>query len=373
MQGNMDVDNEGKGLSIEESIRAAMGEVEGGEEEDIETSTAAPQAEESQTEASEGSEIAPEAQVEEVGEETATPAGDVAVPQFLDDKERDEFSKIPESHRPFVESFIRRRDLAYQRFVSRVRMEAQNVIQEHVAPIQPIAEVVGAHMQRLQLDGKDLVTAIRSTLAWDQRIDEHPVDAIAQLCQRKGVHPREVYDYLYGDGNGGGNAPAYNGAQGRSGPRESEFEQRLASLEEENAALKAQAQKSPFESAIAQFSSARGTSGELLHPYFDDVRSQMKPLIMHLGALNPQEDAQTLLTKAYSQACWANENVRALMLQTERTKKAVVGLEKKKAATSIKTASNGSTAAAGRTPQGNKMTIEDSIRWAAAQEGVELD
>jgi len=358
------VDNSGeKGeLSIEDSIRAAWDEAEGDDETD------AP--EEPTTVKAEAEPEAPEPEAPEP--EAAPEAGDVAAPRFLDEQEKAEFSKIPEAQRPLVEGFLRRRDLAYQRFVSRVRMEAQGIIQQHTAPIQPIAEIIGEHVQRLQLEGKDLATCIKSTLAWDQRIDEHPVDAIAQLCQRKGVHPREVYDYLYGDGNGGGSAPAYNGAQGSSGPRESGNEE-LEALKAEVAALKAGSQRNGFEMAIAQFSSAKGSNGETLHPYFDDVRSQMKPLILHLGALNPEKDAQTLLSEAYSQACWANENVRALMLQSQQAKKAAVGLEKKKAATSIKTASSGSAAAAGRTPQGNKMTIEDSIRWAAAQQGVELD
>lgn len=369
-----------KEMTVEESIRQAMGELEGGGQEDEERESAP--ADESHVTESEDPEPEPEPEAEESkdgteSEEAETPepeaeseTEDDSAPRFLDAEEKESFSKIPKAHRPLVENFIRRRDLAYQRYVSKVQTQATEYVQQAVAPYAPLLQVIQPHMQRMELDGKDLARAVQNTLAWDQRLDENPLDAIAQLCKRKGVHPRQVFDYLNGDGNSGEDA----NVQGSHDPRYgSEADGELGKLRSEIAELKEGLVGNSFKDAILQFSAARGADGQLRYPFFEDVRRQMKPLVKSFAEANPNLGLGELLTEAYNAACWSNENIRALMLQSQHQKKAAANLQKKKAATSIRTSGVSSGNGFGtKTPQGGEMTIEDSIRASAAELGIEL-
>lgn len=367
-------------VSIEQAVEAAYNEATAepaATEAPAESSTPEPQAESTSekvsealgTETKEAPPAATEAESKETSTEASTTESSYAAPQFFDANEKAAFAKIPDELKPFVDNFCRRRDLSYQRFVTKVRNEAQQMIQQNVGPYTGLNEVLKPHEQRLAADGKDVATAVRSVLAWDQRIDENPVDALAQLCRRTGIHPKQIFDYL--NGGGGTEGQGTNGsAQGSYDPRYDAVQRELEQLKAERVADAARQEQSGYASAISQFAQSVDAQGNAAHPYFEDVRLDMKPIVMHLGEMHPTATPAQLLEEAYNRACWANPSVRAL-IQSEQTKKqAAVSLQKKAAATSIK-ASSSNGIGKSSTPQG-ELTIQDSILKSASDMGIEL-
>lgn len=365
-----------KELSIEDSLKSALKQVS---EEETETEAASPApepqedvaepeveaVEEAETEeptSEESSEVAPEASVEEEEDEWEAP-------KCLSEDERNEFKSLPKDLKPFADKFVRRRDLSFQRWVNKVRGEADAYVQEAISPFQSITQVLEPHAQRLQLDGKSIATTLESQLAWDQLISEQPLEGLSQLLRRTGVTPRDLYDYMSGEASG----EAQPQASGSHDPRLDTVLEKLERLEGENAKLAERNVRSQWAGVVNQIAAARYENGEPAYPYYEDVRQEMAQWTRLIGVQEPNLNPQQLFHKAYEKACWSNDSIRSILLNERQATKAAAGLKKKQAALSLPaSSSNGVTAKVAKTPHSKDYSIEESLRDALTAHGVEF-
>lgn len=383
-------------MDIEQSLRSAMKEYEAEAKEERAAEKAAkvkakepepePESESVEVDAAEpDGDDEPE---EDTPAEDAKPAEDTAPdsepedewepPRSLSEEEKAEFKALPKELKPVADRFIRRRDLALQRYVTRVQQQAQTQVQQALEPYNEVFAALQPHMHRLEIDGsgKSLASVLKAQLWWDQQISEQPLEALAQLCARTRVTPRELYDYMSeGDGADGVPQGSRQISQGSPDPvvqelRESNriLQQRLDSIE--NGHVTAQ-----WKSVVDSIAFARDDKGAPLYPYFEDLRPEIAQWCRLIGEQNPNlSDPRELFRMAYEKACWSNDNVRAILLHDRNAQRAAAALGKKRAASSLPaSASNGIAVKPGQTPLSDENeTIEDSLRNAAAQLGIEL-
>lgn len=369
-------------VSIEDSIREAMGEVSEASEstpEPVEApATPEPKVDVPEPKAARAAKTQSEAPKveEEVEGDPAQPEieveedSDYDVPKFLDAAEREEFKKLPKEVRALADRFVRRRDLANQRWVSKVRQEAQEHIQQAVSPYGALDQVLEPHVHRLGLQGKDIATTINSTLLWDKLIDENPVEALAQLCTQKRVTPRQLFDYLEGNGSSQGEAASSGGSQPSGG--DSELRSVITSLQTEVQNLKQGGVRSQWAGVVSQLASTRDAQGNPAYPYYEDVRPEMAEWTKIVGSQHPEYNPAQLFKAAYDRAAWANESVRALLIQEQMGQRASSSIAKKRAASSLPASSNGLASRPKTTPQSESASIEQSILEAADSLGVEF-
>ena len=377
-------------ISVEDSLRDAMKEVSAQSSGETETEVSKTETKVEKVETPEPKretvepkrEIKP-AKVEKVadeeeieGEATAAAAPQVAPeesdyepPKFLSADERPEFDKLPKESKPLVDRFLRRRDLAMQRWVSKVRQEANQQISEQLSPYSGLQQVLMPHLQRMRLSNKDIAATLDSTLEWDRLIDENPVDALSQLCARKGITPRQLYDYMQGNGTSV-EAVSRSGSQFSEG--DNELRGLVTSLRAELDTLKEGSVKSQWTGVVSQLAAARDEQGNPAYPYFEDVRPEMAAWTRTLGEQHPEYSPAELFKAAYEKAVWSNDSIRAILLNERRAISAASSIAKKRAAGSLPASSNGIAAKSKETPLSENASIEQSILSAMEQNGIEF-
>lgn len=75
-----------------------------------------------------------------------------------------------------------------------------------------------------------------------------------------------------------------------------------------------------FLAQINSFASAKDEGGNVMRPYFEDVRGDIMGWFQSIMQSEPQLSFTEALSKAYDKATWGNEGVRAKILEAERTK-----------------------------------------------------
>lgn len=382
-------------MDIEQSLRSAMKEYEEGAKEERAAEKAAKvKAKEPEPEpAPEPVEVAAPAPDEDDEPEEDTPAQDAKPaedaepasepedewepPRSLSDDEKAEFKALPKELKPVADRFIRRRDLAMQRYVTKIQQTAQTQVQQALAPYSEMFAALQPHIHRLEIDpqGKNLASVLKAQLWWDQQITERPIEALAQLCQRTRVTPRELFDYMNGDG-------AEGEPQGSRQVSQGSFDPVLQEIREENRQLRARLDSfeghqvvSHWKSTVDSIAFARDDKGSPLYPYFEDLRPEIAQWCRIIGEQNPNlSDPKELFRMAYDKACWSNDNVRAILLHDRNAHTAAAAISKKRSASSLPaSASNGIAVKPGQTPLSDENeTIEGSLRNAAAQLGIDL-
>lgn len=384
-----------KNMSHEDSIRAAMAELEGAEAESSKSSDST--ADEVQTladdtkveapaEETEGEADVAEPESEDVEEgeseksqESAPKQGEVQEgaeddtddyepPAFLDEEGRKELKSLPKSARPLVDRFLRRRDMQFQRWTTKVRQDAQEAVNQAVLPYTGIEEAIQPHVSRLRLQGKPLATVIGSTLEWDQLLESNTLEGLAQLCESKRIHPKAIFDYMQ-SGNRqipvSGVSPSSDGSRGTESGELQELRAKVQTLEQQTA-------RNQWTGLVDTLAATRDEQGQPRYPYYQDIRREMSKWIVIIGEENPEAQPQELFDRAYQKACWANDNIRALMMQDRTSAQSARKIQKKKAAVSLPASSSGGIASKTKTPQSENMTHEESIRAAIEELGVEL-
>lgn len=115
-------------------------------------------------------------------------------------------------------------------------------------------------------------------------------------------------------------------------------------------------------SAIDRFSSAKDEKGAPKYPFFDNVIDDMADRVAVLRRANPSMSADEVMTKAYDAACWANPEVRdVLMAQRQASQNANVETLRK--AQEAKRAAAANLPKRGSLPPGSGTgTMDDTIR-----------
>lgn len=355
--------------SIEAAYDSAMGESQGELPPPESKNLKEPTPVEEQPAKTDGGDAGAEKKAESApAAESEAEASEYAPHASLSAEEASAFRHLPKEAQGLVDTFIRRRHLAYERYVTKVQREARQQVETLAQPHQDVAKILEPHARRMRLGGKDLARELDSQLAWAQEIDENPLNAIAQLCQRTGVAPRQVYDYL----NGAGKALASQGGQGSRDSHSDAQAERIEQLERQLQDLAAgvhTAEAHGMKAQVDAIGALADVNGNRLYPYFEDVRAEMAPIARRLHEQNPTWPLHQVIDTAYKKTVWAHDEIRPMLLQEEQQRRFAVSAEKKRVASSLPAGSNG-VKNISRTPP---STIQESIVQAAEELGLDLN
>jgi len=173
--------------------------------------------------------------------------------------------------------------------------------QQGAERLNRLDQVLAPRQQRLQMVGIDEATYVRALLAADEYLDRDPVSALLDLGRQKGVNWSALVGRLSGQ-------PAQPGPQGQ-GPLPQQLApivgqvQQLTQWAQQQQRKAEQGRMQGHVNAVEQF------AADPANVYFHNVRTTMSQLI--------KAGAATTLEDAYQKACWADPEIRPLMLQAQ--------------------------------------------------------
>ena len=208
-------------------------------------------------------------------------------------------------------------------------------------------------------NGTTITEAVRNYNRFENSLSQDLPGGIGMICERYGQHPLAVANEIirrYGGtqtqiGGAGSQQPAQNGID-------------LSPIQRELAELKTYVQsqqQSQLDQTIEQF------KADPAHTFFDNVRPQMASLL--------ESGFATDLKQAYDAACWANPEIRDLLIKQQSAGNGVAAqvASKAAAATQARRAAKATTGAPSpgfkeQAKEGTARSIRDNIRAAIDQQ-----
>lgn len=185
--------------------------------------------------------------------------------------------------------------------------------------------------------------------------------AIASIAQEYGVDLRALVQ----PGAEGAPQPA---PPPPGDPRVDQIYQYLTQQEQQ----RAQAEAREREMAVSNWANAKDAAGNPLRPYVDDVASEMSAYMPLIRQAKPGASHADILQEAYEQACWANPEVRQLLLREQQT-----AAEAKRLADSQQRVAEAKRAASVNVPRrasipstGKPGSLDETLRDTARQLGL---
>jgi hypothetical protein len=145
-----------------------------------------------------------------------------------------------------------------------------------------------------------LPEALDRYVAAENLLESQPVNGLLWLCQKYNVHPGQLLEAI---GEPGHQQPQEASPLAPVMPYIQTLDQRLSQFEAQQAA----AQDHAIKGEISSF------SADPQHKYFENVRKEMGQII----ALADQQGQQVSLKDAYEKACWANPEIRSLLIKDQ--------------------------------------------------------
>lgn len=295
-----------------QSIAEALGEAwDATEEETEEVAEAAPELDSEEPEQEEAVEAAEEgAEDSAATEEEAESDAPIDAPASLSEEEKAVFADLPDE----LQEFIRRRE-----------GERDSAFQKKTQEIAAIKSAFEPYKEMLSINGVSEAEAIQRLLNAQAYLQRDPLNALKQLAQNYGV-----LDKL---------AP-------QKAPEESDeyLDPQVAKLQKELEELKAQqsqsstvAQQQEQERVlkeIANFKTATDEQGNPAHPYFDQVKHLMAPLVQQGDTLEEAYSKVIYTVPEVREAEIAKAREEADKTRRSSTKKKVV--KAKKTATQVR-------------------------------------
>ena len=174
---------------------------------------------------------------------------------------------------------------------------------DYTRKTQEIAEIRKAVpddiKQQLDLRGVSEGQYLKSLTAADQYLSQNPQEGIRWLMQQYGVDPSQV--------------GVQQSEDDIDDPTIAQLKQKVSDLEtrlQQSAKQQEQSQQQAVEQQVQTFATETDEKGHLKHPHFETVKAHMGAL-MNAGAAKDMEDA-------YSQAVWANPELRNQLLEEEK-------------------------------------------------------
>ena len=197
--------------------------------------------------------------------------------------------------------------------------------------------------------GTTLDRALENYVGMETRLRQDFPAGIVELCQRQGIHPVALAKQILARN---GVAPS-EGQAGEVPPHQTGPGIDLAPIHQELNALKSyvqQQQEAGVQTEIQRFAS------DAKHTFFENVKADMGRLI-NSGYAESLEDA-------YEKACWANPEIRPLLIKQQSTVSDVSA--RAAAATQARAASRSITGSPipNASAKGPQSSIEDDVRAA---------
>ena len=269
-------------------------------------------------------------------------------------KAADEALRPPTSWSPTAKAAFNELPQPVKDAISKREQEVNNGFAK-LADYKPLDQWIDLAKQ----SGTDLNTALQNYRSIELRLEQDFVGGIAHLAQRQNVHPVQLAQAIL---SRFGVSPQNGEAASQQAHQTAQVD--LSPIQEELRALRdhiSQQEMATVNSEIERFA-----SDAKQHPYFANVKADMGRLIETGQAQN--------LDDAYDMACWANKEIRALLIKQQampQSAKAEDAVQRAKAADKA----TGGAPAAGFSPAAPKVaagaSIRDTIRAAVdAQRGV---
>lgn len=217
---------------------------------------------------------------------------------------------------------------------------------------------IDRYMEMAKQSGTTLDKALENYVNIEQELSRDMVSGIARICQNKGIHPVALANEILARN---GVAPS-EGQAGTTPAHQTAPSVDLSPVMQKISALESyfqQQQEAGVQTEIQRFAS------DPKHTFFENVKADMGRLIS-LGEADDLEDA-------YDKACWANKEIRALLIKQQsppaQSVNAAEAVQKAKAAAKA----TGGAPSAGFKPNAGTEggSIRDNIRAAInAQRGI---
>lgn len=220
--------------------------------------------------------------------EKKEPAEIVRVPEAWSAAAKAKFASLP----PDIQAEISKREVEIHKGFTRQDEDRQlgKTFKDAISPYMPMIRAEGLHPAAVVTELLQVNHELRNSN------QQRKVDIICQLAQHFGVDSSEVINKLSG-----------NGQQGFVDPQLQAYEQRVQRLEQERQQeryMQQQQQNQQINSVIQSFAS------DPKNIYFNSVSDKMSALLSSGHAKDLQE--------AYDQACWADPNIRPVLLQQQQ-------------------------------------------------------
>lgn len=208
---------------------------------------------------------------------------------------------------------------------------------QEIAPIrrlkEGIDEVFAPFRDAMARDGIDEVSAIKQLVAAHNYLQQKPAEAIGWLAEKYGIDLKQVVE-----------GAGASGTEGQPDPRLLKLDSKVAEVDKKvTSVLTAHEQREHQArlNEVTQFADAKDAQGKPLRPYFDEVATDIRDLIVASGG-------KLALQDAYDRAIYANPQTRAKVLAAQDAeRRAKEEAERKAKADAAKKASAGNVSGQG--------------------------
>lgn len=269
-------------------------------------------------------------------------------------KAPDEALRAPTSWSPTAKAAFNELPAPVKDAIAKREQEVNNGFAK-LAEYKPLDQWIDMAKQ----SGTDLNTALQNYRGIELKLQQDFVGGIAHIAQRQNVHPVQLAQAILSRFGVSGQNGEAAGQPGYQTPQVD-----LSPIQEEIRALRDhinQQEMISINSEIQRFAS------DAKHPFFENVKADMGRL-MEAGQAESLEDA-------YDMACWANKEIRALLIKQQAIPQSAAKAEDAVQRARAADKATGGAPAAGFSPAAPKVaagaSIRDTIRAAVdAQRGV---
>ena len=233
-----------------------------------------------------------EAEPQEPKEPEKEAKSQIEPPQFFKKEYRERWSELDPEWQEYLTQYEKQAREDYYKKSNSLAEERKR----HLEVIEPYRQ------QWAQL-GLTPDQAVAQALSITQHLNQNPKETLAFLAQQYGIDFNESTDNDYID------------------PKIRELEQKVEAFEKAQLqqAQQQQAQvTNNLQTEISTFETAKDASGNLQHPYFQEVRGLMQPYVEREWPAKRQLSPQQIMKEAYEAAIWAHPPTREKLLQRER-------------------------------------------------------
>lgn len=363
-----EIEKESVGDTVRRLVEEAAAEPEVSDDETTEEVTEesddAVESEEQETEAnaSEADEEADQEESEELTEEAEDEQAEleaIDAPVSWKKEDREWFYQLADKigdveAAKAIQQTIARRENERDEYVNRLRKKTE----AEEASINQFNQAIEPYRQALGLQGLSEAQIAQNVLETYAAFQNSPQEAINYLANQYGVgvsftgqESTEQYNPEI--------ATLRQQVAGLSTSLEQQQYAKLQALNEENARV------------IDQFRNAADKNGNLLHPFMDEVETEIAMFSRQMRDANPTMPSAEILEKSYERAVYANPETRARISEKEEQRKKINDLAKRRAAgKKAKTAAQSIAPKPAIKAEESPLSVRDIVTKQFAKQGL---
>lgn len=277
---------------------------------------------------------------------TPTPAAEpIEAPRSWKAPEREAFSSLPRH----LQETISKREIERDTATNNRLMELSRA-QKRYAEID---SVLAPHEEKWAKAGIQPGAVMRQFLAWQDYLDRDPQTAIKELAGSYGLNLAELAQ-----------------KQPTVDPEVARLRQELAQVQgtiQQQQTYEQQQYQTQLEQGIEAYATEIGTDGKPVRPYFQEIWSDMLPIVSHLVQAEPGLTHRQVLDQAYERAMWMNPQVRERLIEEKHKAaeaKRIAEMQNRTQKAKAAAVSVRGSPTSGATPSSAPASIRDSLESA---------